>query len=276
MTVRSNLIQMGLIGSNLRCSLPPSSARKFHFFRARAEISSEIQNYFELSWAKLGFSWASPARAFWLEPAQGQARYTLCHGTPQVLVTYPSKVGNFSPCTVWQTIACKPQVWEKVSKLFLFFLLNRPLGPGLVADSVYKLQCPSVCLCLCLCHCLGPGTAWTDNFWSKNILLKLKNPFCVVTLAIHLDLRKQSWVLAVVSWFPKKKMSVFWQTSPLCIRACQFLWETSQYFGACFFYCCFRCTDKPQKVLAWQLNSFLPVIEIQVPRRILMGKEQNI
>ena len=63
----------------------PSSARKSQFFRARAELSSEIQNYFEPEPSQARIFTLSPSRA---EPAQLElfgssqlelepARYTL-------------------------------------------------------------------------------------------------------------------------------------------------------------------------------------------------------
>ena len=45
----------------------PSSARKSQFFRARAELSSEIQNYFEPEPSQARILTLSPSRA---EPAQ--------------------------------------------------------------------------------------------------------------------------------------------------------------------------------------------------------------
>ena len=89
MTVKSNLIQMGLIGSSSKCSLPPSPSRAQLVNLNFSELSSEIQNYFEPEPSQARILTLSPSRA---EPAQLElfgssqlelepARYTLpcCH-----------------------------------------------------------------------------------------------------------------------------------------------------------------------------------------------------
>ena len=102
MTNKSNLIQICLIGSSSKCSLPPSSSRaqliNLNFFQARAELSSKIQNLFKPELSQAWILTLPPSRA---QPAQlelfgssqlklGPARYTLNMTFPACNIFQPT------------------------------------------------------------------------------------------------------------------------------------------------------------------------------------------